>query len=186
MRGDTHTATLHIRARACRASSAGARAPTPAMCTHPPRSAAPHRSTDEKRCRRGRWRRPQRRGCRREPPKGRRRRARGAREAPPDAAKAQTRPQEVVYRCLYTNRPGHSRAHQRWQDGLLIVTDGRSCGLVTEDKENVLCRGEPLREPVIDGAEIKVRSWTVHVTERVVPEGEEAAEDGPTQTTEVP
>ena len=109
-----------------------------------------------------------------------------AREAPPDAAKAQTRPQEVVYRCLYTNRPGHSRAHQRWQDGLLIVTDGRSCGLVTEDKENVLCRGEPLREPVIDGAEIKVRSWTVHVTERVVPEGEEAAEDGPTQTTEVP
>ena len=109
-----------------------------------------------------------------------------ARETPPDAAKAQTRPQEVVYRCLYTNRPGHSRAHQRWQDGLLIVTDGRSCGLVTEDKENVLCRGEPLREPVIDGAEIKVRSWTVHVTERVVPEGEEAAEDGPTQTTEVP
>ena len=29
-----------------------------------------HRSTDEKRCRRGRWRRPRRRRCRREPPPG--------------------------------------------------------------------------------------------------------------------
>ena len=41
-----------------------------------------HRSTDERRCRRGRWRRPRGRRCRREPPPGGGGRAR-AREAPP-------------------------------------------------------------------------------------------------------
>jgi len=38
-------------------------------------------------------------------------------------------PREVVYNCLYTDRPGHSRAHQRWKDGILIVTDGKTCNL---------------------------------------------------------
>jgi hypothetical protein len=36
---------------------------------------------------------------------------------------------------------------------------------MTEDRESVLCRGEPLKEPVVPGAEFKVRTWTVHVTE---------------------
>ena len=53
-------------------------------------------------------------------------RVRGAPRA--DTLRRRTaRPEEVVYSCLYTNRPDHSRAHQRWQDGLLIVTGGSTC-----------------------------------------------------------
>ena len=40
-------------------------------------------------------------------------------------------------------------------------------GLMTEDRERVLCRGEPLKDIVREGAEIMVRSWTVHVTDQV-------------------
>lgn len=42
-------------------------------------------------------------------------------------------------------------------------------GLMTEDRERVLCRGEPLKETVVEeGAEFKVRSWTVQVTDQVL------------------
>eukprot|EP00277_Geminigera_cryophila_P024297 CAMPEP_0179464740 /NCGR_PEP_ID=MMETSP0799-20121207/46481_1 /TAXON_ID=46947 /ORGANISM="Geminigera cryophila, Strain CCMP2564" /LENGTH=152 /DNA_ID=CAMNT_0021268675 /DNA_START=475 /DNA_END=930 /DNA_ORIENTATION=- len=79
----------------------------------------------------------------------------------------EVQPREVVYNCLYTDRPGHSRAHQRWKDGILIVTDGKTCGLMTEDRDKVLCRGEPVKDDIAEGAEIKIRIWTVHVTDEV-------------------
>jgi hypothetical protein len=50
-------------------------------------------------------------------------------------------------------------------DNLPYVCAG---GLMTEDRERVLCRGEPLKEAVVEGAEIKVRSWTVQVTDQVL------------------
>lgn len=38
---------------------------------------------------------------------------------------------------------------------------------MTEDRERVLCRGEPLKDAVCEGAELKIRSWTVQVTDEV-------------------
>ena len=38
---------------------------------------------------------------------------------------------------------------------------------MTEDRDKVLCRGEPVKDDIAEGAEIKIRIWTVHVTDEV-------------------